>query len=357
MTKATGGESRRLDMTGGASRRSILIGGGAVALAAPAFIGKGIAQGQVNWRVQSHWPTASASFGDSLRVLAQQLEERTDGAFKMQLFGAGEFARGAEIFNIVRRGVVQMGTGSAGYFQDQAQTASFNLGLPGGLREPWEMQHLVSNLGLEDLLNEELAPDGVIYKAEKVYPTEVVLSRQISNLDDFRTLKIRSSGAMLDFLNLAGAAPQFVEGSELYQALATGVVDGAHWGAALGAKSMSLWEVCKYHMRPALGFTTDCWLFNARAVEDLGDELGKELMALVEERFHRRSLEYSHQEAVALTWGQAEEGVTVMQWPDDVKARFAEESVKLIEQEGNKGPLAATAADRLTGLMRDLGYT
>lgn len=344
------------DRMRGASRRSILIGSAAAGLAAPALIGKGIAQGKANWRVQSHWPTASASFGDSLKVLADQIEARTDGAFKMQLFGAGEFAKGAEIFNIVRRGVVQMGTGSAGYFQDQAQTASFNLGLPGALRESWEMQHLVKNLGLEDMLNEELAPDGVIYKAEKIYPTEVVLSRKIESLADFQSLKIRSSGALLDYLAAAGAAPQFVEGSELYQALATGVVDGAHWGAALGARSMSLWEVCKFHMRPALGFTADCWLFNAQAVEDLDPEMREELMNLVEERFYRRSLEYLHQEAVALTDGVNNQGVTVMQWPDDVKARFAEVAGGLIAKEAERGPKAAAAADRLTGLMKDLGY-
>lgn len=340
----------------GASRRSVLVGAAALGVTAPALIGKGMAQGRVTWRVQSHWPTASASFSDSLGVLAEELKKRTDGAFQLQVFGAGEFARGSEIFNIVRRGVVQMGTGSAGYFQDQAQTASFNLGLPGTLRESWEMQHLVKNLGLEDLLNEELAPDGVIYKGEKIYPTEVVLTRSIDTLADFSTLKIRSSGAMLDYLAAAGAAPQFVEGSELYQSLATGVVDGAHWGAALGAKSMSLWEVAKFHMRPALGFTTDAWLFNARAVEELDDDLRNELMQLVEERFFLRSLEYLHQEAVALTEGVETQDVVVRQWPDDVLARFAEVSVGLVEQEAQKGQYAATAAERLLGLMKDLGY-
>ena len=96
------------------SRRALLAGGGAAALAAPALIGPAIAKGEVNWRVQAVWPKASSSFGGSLQVLADMLAEQTDGRFTWELFGAGEFAKGPEIYDIVRKGVVQAGTSSAG---------------------------------------------------------------------------------------------------------------------------------------------------------------------------------------------------------------------------------------------------
>jgi TRAP-type mannitol/chloroaromatic compound transport system substrate-binding protein len=338
------------------NRRALLRGAGAATLAAPALVGKGIAQGKVTWRVQSHWPKASSSFTDSLGVLATALEERTEGAFKLELFGAGEFAKGPDIYNLIRKGVVPMGTVSPSYILDKAQAAGFLYGIPGTFRENWEPQQAAKNLGIEDMVNEELIPDGVRLMSEKSYPTEMVVSKKIESAADFQGLKIRSSGTMLDYLAAAGAAPQYIPGSELYQSLSSGVVDGAHWGAAIGAKSMSLWEVCKYHCKPALGFTIDAFILNEEQLQGLDEDLRQAILDLMEIRFFRRSAEYMHKEAIALSSGIEENGVEVMQLPDDVLEMFAKASTEILEKEKAKGEIAERAHAAYTGLMSDLGY-
>ena len=160
-------------------RRSI-IAGSATAIAAPAIIGSALAQEKVTWKVQSHWPKASGSFNDSLGVLAKMLETRTGGRFKLELFGAGEIAKDREIYNVVRRGVVPMGTISPAYILGEAQAMGLFYGVPGTLRETWEMMQLTKNLGIEKMVNDELRPKGVVIKGEKAYPTEVVLGRRSS---------------------------------------------------------------------------------------------------------------------------------------------------------------------------------
>ncbi|WP_319772113.1 TRAP transporter substrate-binding protein DctP [Breoghania sp.] len=342
--------------TGGTNRRALLRGAGIAALAAPAFIGKGMAQGSVRWRVQSHWPKASSSFTASLGVLAEEVSKRTDGAFKLELFGAGEFAKGPGIYDLVRKGVVAMGTISPSYIQDDAQAASFLYGIPGTLRESWEMQHIVKNLGIEALVNEDLTKQGVQILAEKVLPTELTVTKKIENVDDFRGLKLRSSGTMLDYLAKAGAAPQYIPGSELYQALSSGTVDGAHWGAAVGAKSMSLWEVCKYHVKPPLAQTTDAFILNMNELEKLDDAMRVALLDAIETRFYARSVEYVHAEAVALSQGIAENGLEVITLPQDVLDLLAKASIEILDTEAQKGDRAEQAADIYKGLMRDLGY-
>jgi len=339
------------------NRRAMLRGAALGAVAAPALIGTAArAEAEVVWRVQSHWPKASSSFNDSLGVLAEQLEERTDGRFKLELYGAGEFAKGPDIYNLVRKGVVPMGTISPSYIQDKAQAAGFLYGIPGTFRESWEVQHAAKNLGLEDLVNEELVPDGVLLMSEKAYPTEMVVSKPITSADDFAGLKIRSSGTMLDYLKAAGAAPQYIPGSELYQSLSSGVVDGAHWGAAIGAKSMSLWEAAKYHVKPALGFTIDAFIVNVDALEDLPPDLRSALLDLMEIRFFQRSSEYMHKEAIALASGIDENGVEVIQLPDEVLTVMGQASKDIMASESAKGPLAEKAAGIYQGLMSDLGY-
>ena len=60
--------------------------------------------------------------------------------------------------------------------------------------------------------------------------------------------------------------------------------------------------------------------------------------------------------AIALSAGIAENGVEVIQLPDDVLAILAEASSKILEAESQKGERAAKAADIYRTLMTDLGY-
>ncbi len=337
------------------SRRAALAGGAAI-IAAPAIIGRAEAAAEVTWKVQSHWPKASASYGDSLAVIAKELEENTGGRFKLQLFGAGEFAKGGEIFNIVRRGVVEMGTISPGYILGEAPTAGIALGVPGTFREVWEFNHFLKNMGFEAMFNEDLAKHGVVSRAEKVYPTELVVSKEIKSIDDFSKLKLRSSGSYLKYLEAAGASPQYIAGPELYQSLASGVVDGAHWGAAQGALSMSLWEVAKFHMKPTMGLAMDTLIMNQGAVDALPDDLRKEFFALLDGRFWKRSTEYQFKERVALAKGVAEQSVKVAQFPDAVLDAFSKASGAILSEERSKGGNAEKAADMLTDFLKVLGY-
>jgi TRAP-type mannitol/chloroaromatic compound transport system substrate-binding protein len=341
------------------AERRKLLKSSLVLAAAPAVIGvPAYAQSKatVTWKVQAHWPKASSSFKDSLEWFAAELGRRTDGRFKMQLFGAGELAKDAEIYNIVKRGVVEMGTLAPAYILGEAEAMGLAYGIPGTFREPWQMAQYLKNMGGEQLVNDQLVPKGVIYRTEKAYTTELVVSKKITTLDEFKSLKLRSAGTLLDYLALAGASPTHVAGPELYQALATGVVDGAHWGAAQGAMSMKLWEVARFHMLPPLGITCDAYVFNKAAVDKLPEDLRLNLMSLADERFFSRTTEYQLKEALALTKGRETMKVEVVQFPKAVEERFAAASKEILAKETAKGPLAAKGAAQLNVIMKALGY-
>lgn len=337
------------------NRRHALVGG-AAALAAPVLIGKATAAEKVTWKVQAHWPKASSSFGDSLMLIAEELKKNTEGQFELQLFGAGEFAKGREIFNIVRKGVVEMGTISPGYIQGEAVTAGLALGVPGTFREPWEFAHFLKNMGFEAMFNEDLAKYGVVSRAEKIYPTELVVSKPINSLADFSTLKLRSSGSYQKFLEAAGASTQNIAGPELYSSLASGVVDGAHWGAAQGASSMSLWEVAKFHMKPTMGLAMDTLIMNQKAIDALSPDLRSEFFNLLDLRFWKRTTEYQYKEKLALSKGLAEQNITVAQFPPDVLKKFSEASSAILAEESAKGGNATKATELLVSFLKGMGY-
>src|SRR5699024_2971457 len=117
----------------------------------------------------------------------------------------------------------------------------------------------------------------------------------------------------------------YISGSELYQALASGVVDGAHWGAAQGAASMGLYEVAKYHVKPPLTIAgTDVWIISQKALDELPDDMAKIVKDTINEHFWVRTNEYLYKERIALANAMKTQGVQVNTLPDDVQKRLTE---------------------------------
>ncbi|QCF26456.1 TRAP transporter substrate-binding protein DctP [Hydrocarboniclastica marina] len=309
------------------------------------------------WRVQSHWPSASSSYEDSLVRLKNQIEERTEGRVKLNLHEAGALFKAQETFNAVSRGIVEMGTISPAYAQDKISLAGIASGLPFAFRNVWEAAYFHKGLGFEDMLREEAAKHNVYWSTDKVYPTEMVVKNPINSWEDFTSLKIRSSGALQKFLDDAGASTSYLPGSELYPALDSGVVDGAHWGAAQGAASMSLYEVAKYHVQPALNIAgTDVIIVSQKALDKLSDKDQETIKQILDEQFWFRTNEYQYKERVALSKAMEENGVEINTLPEDVQQRLTKAAQASWDEAGERSENAAEALEKMKSFLRELGY-
>lgn len=341
----------RKSLTGFAS--ALTLGVTAALMATPAA-----AQDETfTWKVQSHWPGSSSSYTDSLGRLKEQLEERSDGRIQLQLFEAGALFKAKETFNAVSRGILEMGTISPAYASDKMTLAGIASGLPFAFRNVWEAAYFHQGLGFEEMLREEAAEHGVYWSTDKVYPTEMVVKKPIESVEDFESLKIRSSGALQKFLTEAGAAASYIPGGELYTALDSGIVDGAHWGAAQGAYSMGLYEVAKYHVQPALNIAgTDVIIVSQKAMDKLPEDLQQVVKDVLNEQFWYRTNEYQYKERLTLAKAIAEEGVQVNTLPQDVQDHLVQTAQAMWDEEGKRSDKAAEALSKLKDFLSDLGY-
>lgn len=331
---------------------AITLGVSAALVASPA-----VAQESFTWKVQSHWPGSSSSYEDSLVRLKNVLEERTDGRLKLQLYESGALFKAQEIFNAVSRGILEMGTISPAYAQDKISLAGIASGLPFAFRNVWEAAYFHQNLGFEQMLRDEAAEHGVYWATDKVYPTEMVVKNPINNWEDFTRLKIRSSGTLQKFLTEAGAAASYIPGGELYTALDSGVVDGAHWGAAQGASSMGLYEVAKYHVQPGLNIAgTDAIIVSQKALDKLPEDMQLIVKQALDEQFWVRTNEYLYKERITLAKAIAEDGVQINTLPDDVQERLVKTAQSMWDEEGKRSENAQKALDMLKSYLTDLGY-
>ena len=310
----------------------------------------------ITWKCPTHWPMASSSYKDSLEAVAERIKERTNGRLIIEPYPAGALVPGKENFNAVKRGMVPIAITSSAY--DMAQVPLLNVasGLPLNFGEVWEAAYFHQWLGFEKMLKDEFAKHGLLFFTDKVYPTELSLKKPVRKFEDFKGLKLRSSGILQKFLTSIGAASSEIPGGEIYTALASGVVDGAHWGAVQGSMSMKFYEINKYHLRPALNVAgTDVWLVNQKAFGELPKDIQEILTRSLEEHFWLRTNQYIYQENKALGKVVNEQGVELITLSPKEYAKMQTAALKIWDEVAQKDALCAKAVNMLKDFNKQMG--
>jgi len=308
------------------------------------------------WRCQVHLPSASTSFKPSCEGLVNKLQERTNGRLQIELYPAGSLIPSKEIFNSVKRGMIQMGMAAASYYRDQVPLANVGSGLPFNFKDTWEAAYYYQTLGFEKMMRTECAKHGVYYSTDKVIPTELCLKKSVTSLDDFKGLKLRSSGVSQLFLTSIGAAASYFPGPEVYPALASGVVDGAHWGGIGGNYTMGLYEIAKYQFKPSLNITgMETWLINQKAIDKLPKDMQDIVYSTLKEHFWEITNLNSFLENEKLSKIQKELGVTVCSPSDEEFSKIQKEAIKMWDKVAKKGPQCAKAVQMLKDFNTSMG--
>jgi TRAP-type mannitol/chloroaromatic compound transport system substrate-binding protein len=308
------------------------------------------------WRCQVVYPAASPSYtGSTLRVI-NKIKERTNGRLIIEPYTAGSLMPSKQIFEGVERGMIECGMTSPSYMQSKIPIASFAYGLPFAFTEVWQGQYFFKWLGFEKLFADEVLKHGVYYWPDRVYATELVLKKPVTKADDFKGLKLRSSGVLLNMFKSMGASASYITGAEVYPALASGVVEGAHWGAAQGARDMGFYEICKYHLKPPLSVAApDAWIFNKKKFDSLPDDIQKIVREILAEQFWMRSNEYIYLEGVALAEAQAKHGVQVTTISPEEMKKVRKMAQEIWIAESKKSDASKKAYDILIKFMKELG--
>lgn len=314
------------------------------------------AEKTIKWKMQTHWPPSSSSYIDSAEVLVKKLKERTNGRLEIELFPAGALVPSKELFNAAKRGMLQIVATSSAYPRDQVPLMDVASGLPMNFKETWECIYFNKWLGFDEMVQKAFAAHGLYYVADKVYPTELSLKKPVRSMEDFKGLKLRSSGILQIYLTSLGAAASMIPGSEIYAALSSGVVEGAHWGAVQGSDSMGFYEVNKYHLRPALNVAqTDIWLVNQKALDKLPSDIQDIFKATINEHFWMRTNQYQYLEEITLAKIQKEKGVQLIMLPDEEVKKMKAAAIATWDEVAKRSPECAKAVQMLKDFQAALG--
>ncbi|MBK7791142.1 MAG: TRAP transporter substrate-binding protein DctP [Betaproteobacteria bacterium] len=182
-----------------------------------------------------------------LEGFAADVKARTNGQVEVQLFGSEQLAKAAENFPQVARGNIEAAMSVNFQWGTTIPEMSVTL-IPYAMGDLERIKRFPTSEARR-FLDDKLAARGVKSVAWLYITRETIVTsarKPIVALDDFKGVKIRGLNTLTDnALTAAGAAPSAMPGSEVYQALQSGVLDAGLTDLS-AAYSRKYYEVQKF---------------------------------------------------------------------------------------------------------------
>jgi len=189
-------------------------------------------------RMVTFVPTASKTVRAAL-WLSKQIQERSDGKFKIEIIGGPEAIPSDDQPSAARSGVFDMILSPP----DESLIPESLCFILSGQTPARERES-----GFYDLMAEIYAKQNIFYLGRAAVDNEfhIMLAKNpIKKLEDLAGLKLRASGTTLPLIKALGAAPVSVPLPDVFTAMERGVVDGTI-GVKTGLKTWGLASVTKY---------------------------------------------------------------------------------------------------------------
>jgi len=211
-----------------------------------AFAAVAAAQQPVIMRISHQVPPAH-HMTKLLESFAADVKARTSGGVEVQLYGSEQLAKAGENFPAVARGTIEAAMSVNFQWGTTIPEMSATL-IPYAMGDLERIKRFATSEARR-FLDEKLAQRGVKNVAWLYITRETIITsgrKPIVALDDFKGVKIRGLNTLTDnALTAVGAAPSAMPGSEVYQALQSGVLDAGLTDLS-AAYSRKYYEVQKF---------------------------------------------------------------------------------------------------------------
>jgi TRAP-type mannitol/chloroaromatic compound transport system substrate-binding protein len=220
----------------------------AATVAAPAVVK---AQGPINMRWQSTWPSKDI-FHEYANDFAKKVNDMTGGDLKIEVLPAGAVVPAFQLLDAVSKGVLDGGHGVLVYhYGKQTALALWGSG-PGYAMDANMLLSWHKYGGGKDLLNKIFNSIGanVVSFPYGPMPTQPLgwFKKPITSVADLKGLKFRTVGISIDVFTGLGAAVNALPGGEIVAAMDRGLLDAAEFNNASSDRVLGFPDVSKVYM-------------------------------------------------------------------------------------------------------------
>ena len=234
-----------------ATRRKFLKGAAvatAATVAAPSVVR---AQGPINMRWQSTWPSKDI-FHEYALDYAKKVNDMTGGDLKIEVLPAGAVVPAFQLLDAVSKGTLDGGHGVLVYHYGKQTALALwgsgpGYGMDANMLLAWHKYG-----GGKELLNKLYASIGanvVSFPYAPLYTQPLGwFKKPVTKAEDFQGLKYRTVGISIDVFTAMGAAVNALPGGEIVSAIDRGLLDAAEFNNASSDRALGFADVSKICM-------------------------------------------------------------------------------------------------------------
>ncbi|MFQ5708388.1 MAG: TRAP transporter substrate-binding protein [bacterium] len=203
------------------------------------------------WRMVTTWPPHFYVMGEGADMMAQWIDEMSDGRLKIQVYGGGELVPPLEAFDAVSQGVAEMSHGVAYYWAGKVPAAQFFAAVPFGMNAQ-QMNAWLYSGGALKLWEELYEPFNLIPMPAGNTGMQMGgwFNKEINTVDDLKGLRMRIPGLGAQVIARAGGSAILTAGGEIFTNLERGVIDATEWVGPYHDYWMGFYKVAKYYYYP-----------------------------------------------------------------------------------------------------------
>ncbi|MBV9346508.1 MAG: twin-arginine translocation signal domain-containing protein [Pseudolabrys sp.] len=234
-----------------ATRRKFLGGAAVASIAAVSAPNVVKAQGPINMRWQSTWPSKDI-FHEYALDFGKRVNDMTGGDLRIEVLPAGAVVPAFQLLDAVSKGVLDGGHGVLVYHYGKQQALALwgsgpAYGMDANMLLSWHKYG-----GGKQLLEEIFTGIGanVVSFPYGPMPTQPLgwYKKPITKVDDFKGLKFRTVGISIDVFTGMGAAVNALPGGEIVAAMDRGLLDAAEFNNASSDRILGFADVSKVFM-------------------------------------------------------------------------------------------------------------
>ena len=293
----------------------------ATAVAASSFPKPSLAQGAMQWRMQTTWPKNFPGLGTGANKLAEFIGKASGGKLTVEVFGGGEIVPPFETMDAVSSGTLEMGHGAPYYWKGKVPASQFIASIPFGLNVAEQNSWLQFGGGqaLADKVYREL---GCKFFASGNTGVQAGgwFNKEINSLEDYKGLKMRIPGLGGEVVKAAGGNVVNLPGGEIPPALASGAIDATEWVGPYNDLAFGLYKSAKLYYYP--GWHEPATLLDNFINLAAWEKLDSELQAIIETANAYANAyvlnEFIANNNTSLNTLVNEHGVTLKKFPDSV---------------------------------------
>jgi len=324
----------------------------ATSVASTMIVGQFAYADTVRLRMHTFYGTEVDEIAEDLR---DRVKEASDGSIRIQFFRGGELVDSDQFVDAVARGTIDIAHGVGSYWPGRVDIGTIEGGLPGAWVSVEEARDIFAEQGLDELVTEAYAEQGVKLIGRGFGSDYGLLTREpVSSLEDLSNMPIRATSSIATVLEKFDIPTVFLPGEKLYVGLSTGVIDGAIYGGPVEYEQLKLNEVADHYTFIKLlnpGWTENA-LINPRTWDSMSEEQQEILTSEIDQYLLdvHNWLEEGNDRIVEE--GELFEFATL---PEEDSKKLAEAALPIWQEEAEKSERNARAVEILINNAKEQG--